>query len=624
MMAAVGLSCAGGALAAKPQTQNRAEIPAEYKWDFTPIYPNWEAFEKDFKGLDTRIAAFTKLQGSLKKGPKAVLAAYQAMDEMGKLQNDLYAYTSLQRDTDSRNQDVSGKYQRVMALFAKQGTASSWFAPELLTVPQATMEKWIASTPALSTYRFPIMESYRQQKHVLDEKGERILSYAAQLSGTPTSTYQELSISDIKFTKVTLADGKEVTLSPGNYASILDSNYNQADRAKAFEGHLKTYAANANTYASIYNGILQRDWFNAQARNFPTTLEAALDGNAVPTSVVTNLVATVRKGTAPLQRYMKLRQKLLGLESHHLYDGFLPVFKSTQTYPFEQSRSEVLESVAPLGADYVAQYKKFLSGRQVDVFENEGKRSGAYVSGTYTRGVGPYMLLNHNDTQDALFTLAHEGGHAMHSILSHETQPFALADYTIFVAEVASTTNERFLLNHLLQKTSDPKERFLLLQHAVDSIRGTFYTQVLFADYELQAHKLVEAGEPITAEVLGNIYMQLLKDYYGDSVALDDLYKYTWARIPHFYNSPYYVYQYATCFASSAKLFKDMTTGSIQDRAAATQRYITLLKSGGNDNPMKQLQKAGVDLSKPEAVQAVLDQMNDLVAQMEVEAAKIK
>jgi len=624
LAAAIALAMAGNAFAAKPQTRNRAEISAEYRWDFTPIYANWEAFEDGLKSLDGKIAAFSKLQGSLKKGPQAVLKAYLAFDEMGKLQNNLYAYTSLQRDVDMRNQDVSGKYQRVMALFAKQGTATSWFTPELLTVPQGTMEKWIATTPALAPYRFPIMDNYRQQKHVLDEKGERLLSYASQFSGTPTSTFQELSTSDIKFPKVTLSDGKEITLSPGTYSSVLGTNYNQADRANAFEAYLKTYAATTNTYAGIYNGVLQRDWFNAQARNFPATLDAALDGNAIPTAVVTNLVETARKGTAPLQRYMKLRKKLLGLDSYHLYDGFLPVYKSEQVYPFEQSRAEVLASVTPLGSDYVNGYKKFLSGHQVDVYENDGKRSGAYVSGTYTYGVGPYMLLNHNDTQESLFTLAHEGGHAMHSILSHETQPFATADYTIFVAEVASTTNERFLLNHLLQSTTDPKERFLLLQHAVDSIRDTFYTQVLFADYELQAHKLVEEGKPVTSEVLSGIYMKLLKDYYGDAVALDELYKYTWSRIPHFYNSPYYVYQYATCFASSAKLFSDMTTGPDAARAAATQRYLTLLKSGGNDHPMKQLQKAGVDLSKRETVQAVVDQMDALVAQMEIEAARIK
>ncbi len=625
MAAAILLSLASSASAAgmaKPATQNRAEIPAQYRWDFTPIYANWEAWDAAMKELDGKIDAFVTLKGSLKKGPAAVLKAYQAFDEIGMLQYKVYGYTHLQRDVDTRNQDISGKAQRVTALFAKLGTATAWFMPELLTVPQGTMEKWIAQTPALKPYKFTIVDIYRQQKHVLDEKGEKLLSYAARFNGTPTSTFQELSTSDIKFPKVTLSDGKEITLSPGVYQSVLGTNYNQADRAKAFDAYLKTYAATTNTYAAIYNGVMQRGWFNAQARDFPTTLDAALDGNAIPPSVVTTLVDTVRNGTAPLQRYMKLRKKLLGLDSYHLYDGAIPIYKTDKVYSFEESRDQVLASVAPLGADYVAKYKKFMSGKQVDVYENDGKRSGAYVSGVY--GVGPYMLLNHNDTQDALFTLAHEGGHAMHTVLAFETQPFVTADYTIFVAEVASTTNERFLLERLLEATTDPKERFLLLQHAVDSIVRTFYSQVLFADYELQAHKLVEAGKPITAEVLNGIYMKLLKDYYGDSVATDDLFKYTWSRIPHFYNSPYYVYQYATCFASSAKLFKDMTTGSPASRTAATERYLTLLKSGGNDHPMKQLQKAGVDLSKRETVQAMVDQMEELVAKMEVEAAKIR
>lgn len=586
------------------------------------MYPNWEAWERGMKDIDDKIGAFAELKGSLKGGPDAVLKAYQLFDQIGMLEYKVYGYTALQRDVDTRNQEISGKFQRVMALFAKLGTATAWFTPELLSVPQADMERWIDATPALQPYRFTIVDNYRQQKHVLDEKGERLLSYAAQFGATPKAAFQELSTSDIKFPMLTLSDGKEIKLTPGAYQSVLATNHKQADRGKAFDAYLKTYAATNNTYAAIYNGVLQRGWFNAQARNFPSTLESNLDGNAIPVSVVSTLVDTARKGTAPLQRYLKLRKKLLGLTEYHLYDGSIPIYKTDQVYTYADSRDSVLASVAPLGPDYVAQYRKFMTGKQVDVYESEGKRSGAYVMGIY--GVGPYMLLNHNDTQDAMFTLAHEGGHAMHTLLSHQSQPFVSAAYTIFVAEVASTTNERFLLSHLLQKTTDPKERFLLLQHAVDSIVGTFYTQALFADYELQAHQLVETGKPITSEVLSNIYLKLLKDYYGDAVTVDELYKYTWSRIPHFYNSPYYVYQYATCFASSAKLFKDMTSGSTSSRTAATERYLNLLKSGGNDHPMKQLQKAGVDLSKRETVQAVVDQMEELVAQMEAEAAKIQ
>ena len=610
------------ASAPKPTTQNRADIAAQYKWDFSPIYGSWVEWEAAMTDIGAKMDAFSARKGTLKDGPAAVLGAYRAFDEIGMLQYKVYRYPQLQRDVDTRNQDVAGKFQRVGAVFAKFGTSTSWFTPELLKIPQATMEQWIHDTPALAPYRFTILDNYRQQLHVLDEQGERLLSLATRFNQTPTATFQELSTSDIKFPKLALSDGKEQTLTPGSYQFVLQTNYNQADRAKAFEAFLGTYAATANTYAAIYNGVMQKGWFNAQARNFPTTLDAALDDHAIPQAVVNTLVDTVRAGTAPLQRYAKLRKKLLGLESYHLYDGSIPIYKTTATYPYEDAKATVLQSVAPLGADYVAKYKKFLSGHQIDVYENEGKRSGAYVGSVY--GVGPYMLLNHNDTQSALFTLAHEGGHAMHTVLSYETQPYVTSGYTIFVAEVASTTNERFLLNQLLQTTTDPKERFLLLQHAVDSIVGTFYTQVLFADFEMQAHKLVEQGKPITAAVLNDIYQGLLKTYYGDSITLDDAYKYTWSRIPHFFNSPYYVYQYATCFASSAKLFKDMTTGEPASRTAATGRYLELLRSGGNDHPMTQLQKAGVDLSKRETVQAVVDQMEELVAQMEVEAAKIK
>ena len=408
---AIPLTLAGGALAAgsaKPATQNRSEIPIQYRWDFAPIYASWDAWEAGMKEIDTRIDAFAALKGSLKNGPDAVLKAYRAFDEIGMLQYKVYGYTALQRDVDTRNQDISGKFQRVMALFAKLGTATSWFTPEMLTVPQAEMEAWIATTAALKQYRFTILDAYRQQQHVLDEKGERLLSLAARFDATPRATFQELSTSDIKFPLVTLSDGKEIKLSPGGYQSVLATNYKQADRAKAFDAYLKTYAATTNTYAAIYNGVLQRDWFNAQARNFTSTLDAALDGNAIPPSVVTTLVDTARKGTAPLQRYMKLRKKLLGLQTYHPYDGAIPIYKTDKVYPYADARALVLASVAPLGADYVDKYSKFLAGQQVDVYESEGKRSGAYVSGIY--GVGPYMLLNHTDTQDSVFTLAHELG----------------------------------------------------------------------------------------------------------------------------------------------------------------------------------------------------------------------
>jgi oligoendopeptidase F len=624
-IAITGAVCAAAvpsaAVGAKPTTRNRAEIPVEFRWDFSPIYPGWAAWQEGMKELDAHIDAFAALKGSLARGPAQLLAAFQAYDDVGKLLYRISRYPSLQRDVDLRDQEVAGRVQRVGAASARFETASAWFTPELLAIAEATVTGWIDRTPALGPYRFPIVDTYRQQAHVLDDQGERLLSLASRFNDTPATTYEELSTSDIKFPTLRLADGSDVVLSPGNYAALLEGNRDQGERARAAAAYLGTYGATANSYAAIYNGILQRDWFMARARNFDSTLDAALDGNAIPRAVVEALVEATRAGTAPFQRYARLRRKLLGLASYHPYDAFMPIYQSAKRYPFEEARDLALASVAPLGAEYVAKYRQFVSSGRIDVYENEGKRGGAYSAGVY--GVGPYMLMNYNDTLDAAFTLAHEAGHSMHTVLSYETQPFVTSRYTIFVAEVASTTNERLLLDRLLQETSDPKERFLLLQHAVDSIVGTFYTQVIFADFELRAHRLVEQGEPLTTDVLNALYTGLQKEYWGDALTVDDYYKFTWSRIGHFFFAPYYVYQYATCFASSARLYDAMTSGPPEARKDATDRYLTLLRSGGNDHPMAQLKKAGVDLTQRATIQAVIDQMDRLVTQMETEATQI-
>lgn len=618
----ISLTALSPALHAKPETRNRSEIPDTYKWDVSAIYPSWTEWEADMKKLEGYIETYSALKGTLNQSAEQLAKAYELEDEIGQLQYKLYRYPQLQRDVDLRNSEVSGRFQQVMALFAKLGTASSWFTPELLEIPEATVTEWINAEPRLQPYRFPISEAYRQAAHVLNEDGEKLMSFTSRFSSTPASIYQELSTSDVQFPTVTLSDGREVKVSYGGYTEVLNTAKAQEDRAAAFKAHYETYAANKNTYAAIYNSLLQRDWFTAQARNYPSTLAAALDSDNVPESVYRNLVETVRAGTAPLQRYLKVRQQMLGLDTYHLYDGSRPLLDDDRTYEYDAMKATVLESVLPLGEDYHTKMEQMLNGRWVDVYESDGKRSGAYSAGVY--GVGPYMLMNYNDTLDAVFTFAHELGHSMHTVLSYETQPFATASYTIFVAEVASTTNERFLLELLLSRTDDPKERFLLLQHAIDNIVGTFYSQVLFADFEWQAHQLAENGQPVTPDTLSNIYNSLLDAYYGDAITKDELYRYTWTRIPHFYNSPYYVYKYATCFASSAQLFKAMTTGTEDERTAARDRYLTLLKSGGNDQPMNQLIKAGVDLNQRETIQAVIDQMDELVTRLEAEAAKIK
>lgn len=599
-------------------TRRRSDIPAEFRWDFSPIYADWPAWEAGLAELERQMDAFAARKGTLAAGPEALLAAYRAYDEIGKLQYRVYRYPQLQRDVDTRDQSIGGHFQRVLALFARFDAATAWFTPELLTLAEAEVRAWLDRTPALAPWRHPILEAFRRREHVLDEAGERLLSLAGPTGSTPGRAYEELSTSDIRFPTLDCSDGTAVRLSPAAYHALLQSNPVQADRAKAAEAHLGAYAAQEATYAALYKGVLERDWFLAQARRFDSTLAAALHDNAIPVAVVENLIAATRAGTAPLQRYLRLRRRMLGLAQYHTYDNLQPLVRCDRRWPYAEAREQVTASVAPLGAEYGERFRRFVGGGRVDVYETEGKVPGAYNAGVY--GVGPYLLLNHNDTLDALFTLAHEAGHAMHTVLSHEHQPFATADYTIFVAEVASITNERLLLQHLLQTVHDPAERFGLLQHAADQIMGTFYVQVMFADFELQAHRRVERGEPVTAELLGELYLQLVADYQGDALVRDAFYRHTWARIGHFFRSPYYVFQYATCFASSAMLFEAMSEGDAASRQAATARYLQLLQSGGNDHPMQQLRRAGVDLTRPQPVQAVIAQMDALVAGMEREA----
>lgn len=611
-----------GTAAARPDTLDREQIPQQYKWDLTDIYPDWEAWEQDMTRMEEVMDRYTQLQGTLARGAGQILTANRLGDELGQLAGKLYRYAALHSVTDTANNEISARVQRVRILFAKFGTATAWFNPELLQIPWDTMAGWLDATPELEPYRFGITDLYRQQEHVLSEEQEQLLSYFNQALGAPGQIYGELSTSDIDFPEVTLSDGRTVKMTPGQYYQTLSTNRNQADRRAAFEAHYGVYHQQANTYAGIYNGILQGNWARAQARSYETSLQAALDGNAIPTGVYENLVEMVRGGTGPVHRYIALRKKALGLEEYHGYDGSVPLVDFDKSYPWESIRDDIVASVEPLGAAYVRKMEEAFSGGWVDVYENEGKRPGAFSAGVY--GVHPYMLLNYNETLESFFTTAHEMGHTLHTMLSHENQPYATSDYTIFVAEVASTLNERLLLDHLLAESDDPLEKVALLTHTIDDIVGTFFTQVMFADFELQAHKLVEQGVPVTRDVLTGIYSELWQNQFGAAGTFDELYGSTWTRISHFYNSPFYVYQYATCYASSARIYQDITSGNSDVQAAAVARYLDLLKSGGNDHPMEQLKAAGVDLSRPDAFQAVIDNLDGLVTRLERVLAELE
>ncbi len=601
--------------------RERADIDARHKWALTDIYADWDAWEQDLKKLEVLMDSYAGLQGTLAQGPEHLLKAYTMSEELGLIADRVQTYAGLVRALDNRDNEVYAKLQQVSILFSKFGTATSWFAPEMVAIEWSTMESWLSSTPGLAPYRFGIEDLYRQQAHVLDEKSERLLSYFSRLSGTPGSVYNQLSTADIKFGTIQLSTGEEVQISEGEAGRIFATSRNHEDRKAAFVERNSTYNDNINTYAASYDGICQRDWAYAQARNYGSTLERTLGNNNIPVEVYLNLLEQGREGVAPLQRYHKLRKAALKLEEYDGYDSSVPVIDFDKDYEYDDVAAIVQKSIKPLGKEYVKKQKLAFSPGWVDVYETPGKTTGAFSAGLY--GVHPYMLLNYNNTLSNVFTVAHEMGHTVHTMFANETQSFSNAGYTLFVAEVASTMAEAHLLEYMLDKSKDPKERLVLLSHAIDNIAGTFYTQVMFADYEYQVHKLVEEGQPITADVLNGVYHEVLVAYYGDSMENHELYDVTWARIPHFSSVPYYVYQYATSYAASASLFKQMNEGSRKSKRQAKANYINLLKSGGSDYPVEQLKKAGVDMTKPDAVAAVIESMDNLVTRYEKELIKL-
>ncbi len=595
----------------RPATRVRSEIPDRFTWDLTHIYPDFETWERDLARVDELLAAYLELKGTLADGPLRVLQACRLSDKLGQLSYRLYRYPGLMQSQDTRDNAVQARLDRVKTVFAKFAQATAWYTPELLTIPRATMQEWLASTPELEPWRFPILETYRQAEHVLDEDGERLLALSSRFNGTPSETYSMLADADVDFPEVELSDGRRVVASHAAYMNGLRTLRRQDDRVKMFRAHYTVYDDRPNTWAAIYHGVLQRDWFLAQARNYRSTLEAALDGDAIPSGVVEQLIASAVDGAEPLRRYHRLRRQVLGVDRYRYLDAYVPLVEVEWPFPYDDVRAALLESVAAFGEDYRSTVKRSFAERWIDVYENEGKRSGAFSAGVY--GVHPYMLLNYADTLDDAFTVAHEMGHTMHTVLSHESQPFATAEYTIFVAEVASMTNEDLFLDTLLARTGDPRRRTVLLQHAIDDLCAGFYRQSMFARYELEAHRAVERGEPITAETLQGIYLGSMEAFFGDALDDHDWERNTWARVPHFYQSPYYVYQYATAKCAASLLHERLTSADEAVRSETVDRYLELLRSGGNDHPVTQMRKAGVDFTTDAPYRALVDKADRLI-----------
>ena len=597
----------------------RDNIGQEYKWNLSDIYENYSAWEKDFEKVGELKGELAKFKGQFGNEGK-LLEFFQKQEEMDKISYKLYRYPQLARDLNSSDKEAVEHLQKVQFLFAEISTELSWVNSELVD-NRENIEKWIEKKE-FDDYRFGLKNLFRLQKHILEEKESKLLSYYSSFFSAPRSIYSEVTVTDVEWPQVTLSSGEKVDVTPANYSKILSTNRNQEDRKTMFQTFYTIYEKKKNTIAAIYNSILQKGIASKKAYNYDSFLLSHLESDNIPEEIYLNLVNTAKNNTKPLQRYLKLRKKILGLEKYYNFDGSINLIEFDKEYEYDDAKEIVLNSVAPLGKDYVEKMKKAISEGWLDVFEAKGKRTGAYSAGVY--GVHPYMLLNYNKTLDSVFTLAHELGHTLHTLYSDENQPFSMADYTIFVAEVASTFNERLLLDYMLENTNDPKERIALLEQEIGNIVGTFYFQALLADYEYQAHKLAEAGEPITAEVLSKITEDLFDKYYGDIIEKDDLIYIFWARVPHFFNSPFYVYQYATCFASSAILYEKMINSSDESKRKETlDKYIQLLSSGGNDFPMEQLKKAGVDLSKIETIEAVAKQFDLLLDKLEVEIGKL-
>ncbi len=596
--------------------KDRKTIEQKYKWNLNDIYENYDMWESDLEKFEKLTKEVPKYKVQIKNNSEKFVELELLMEKIARLLDRLYLYPYMLKDLDSTDEITSIKMQEIEMIYTKFGTETAWIAPEMLEIPEETMNEWIKKHPELEERKFGLSEMYRLRKHVLSEDKEQLLSHFSQFMGSSSDIYGELSISDMKWNTVKLSTGEELAVSNGVYSKILATNRNQEDRKLAFEALYKSYENSKNTFAAIYRAIIQQNVASCNARSYESCLDRALENKNIPKEVYFSLVNSAQENTAPLRRYIELRKKALKLKEYHYYDNSINIVDYNKVFKYDDAKEIVLNSVKPLGEDYQAKMKRAISEGWLDVFETKNKRSGAYSINIYD--VHPYMLLNYQETMDAVFTLAHELGHTLHSMHSSEAQPYSTADYTIFVAEVASTFNERLLLDYMLENSDDSLEKIALLEQALGNIVGTYYIQTLFASYEYEAHKMIEEYKAVTPDILSDIMYNLFKKYFGESITIDELQKIIWSRIPHFFRSPFYVYQYATSFASSAKLYENLKTNP-----ESREKYLTLLKSGGNNHPMEQLKLAGVDLTKKESFDSVAKEFDRLLDVLEEELKKI-
>jgi len=582
------------------------------KWDLTYLFPSLKAWEDGYNRTIEIIDELASFKGKLSN--------FNSFQKYFKLQNEIqniglkvYQYASLLSDLDKKNSSNSARLQKVQIAFSKLQVATSFEEPELIALGKEKVMSFINKDKSLEEFRFAMEKLFRRQEHILDDSNEALMANFSQLLNAGRSLYSSLSVADIESSDVMLDNGEIVTITSSNYRSYIQNSKSEEDRKNIFEAVFSYYKTHKNTYASIYKTVLDSDFANMKARNYKSSLESYLFNNAIPEEVYHSLINVTRKNTEAIKRYLDIRKEYLGLSETHTYDRFLQLAKETPEYEFEDAKKLFFNSISRFPKDFQDKAKEVLREGFVDVYEQPGKRTGAYSSSMPNQH--PFILLNYSKTLSDVFTVAHEAGHSMHSMYASENQPTSLQNYTIFVAEVASTFNEHNLLDYIIKESDTTKEeKIMLLQRAIDDIVATYYRQTLFAIYELEAHRLVENNQPITADILSNIMIDLYEEFYGLDIKKEEVKEFVWAYIPHLFYTPFYVYQYATSFAASLKLYENVKN-NVEN---AFDNYLGLLKSGGSDYPVKQLEAAGVDLTTEEAFLAVINRINELVDELEV------
>jgi oligoendopeptidase F len=605
-----------GALApgAAAQQQERAGIPDRYKWDLTQIYPNDQAWRAAKDKLVSEVTAIRAFKGTLGSSAQKLADALELSSRLSKEFSRLYVYASMMSDQDTRVSTYQGMQQEMAQLGANLGAESSFIEPEILKIDRATIEKFVASEPRLKVYKLYLDDILRRRDHTLTDAEERLLASASVMASTPSTVYGILSDADFPYPTVTLSDGKTAKLDSSGF-SLYRTVPNRDDRQKVMSSFFGALGNFRGTFGSTMNGQVQSDVFYAKARKYNNALESALDGANIPTTVYTRLIDGVNRSLPTFHRYLALRKRMMGVPELHYYDLYAPLVSSVDLkYTADEAQKHVMTALAPLGADYAAAARRAFTERWIDLYPNPGKRAGAYSNGG-AYDVHPYMLLNYNGKYNDVSTLAHELGHTMQSYLSNKAQPYPLAGYPIFVAEVASTFNEALLIDHMLKTITDDATKLSLLGNYLEGIKGTVFRQTQFAEFELRVHEMVEKGEPLTGDALSKLYAEITRKYYGHDKGVcivDDYIQHEWAFIPHFYRN-FYVFQYATSFTASAALSEKVLAGD----PAAMKRYLTFLASGGSKYPIDLLKEAGVDMTTDEPLELTMKKMNRVMDEME-------